>query len=85
MLEFEPHYDSASSDQRKDVTTFKGLPAPVSGKYTVHLGNSSYTTGITSINKDSQQKNNSYDLQGRAVNSPTNGIYINNGRKAIVK
>lgn len=85
MLEFEPHYDSASSDLRKDVTTFKGLPAPVSGKYTVHLGNSSYTTGITGINKDSQQKNNSYDLQGRAVNSPTNGIYINNGRKAIVK
>ena len=85
MLEFEPHYDSASSDLRKDVTTFKGLPAPASGKYTVHLGNSSYTTGITGINKDSQQKNNSYDLQGRAVNSPTNGIYINNGRKAIVK
>ena len=84
MLEFEPQGDGNSA-LRKDVTTFKGLPAPVSGKYTVHLGNNSYTTGITGINKDSQQKNNSYDLQGRAVNSPTNGIYINNGRKAIVK
>ena len=84
MLEFEPQGEGNSA-LRKDVTTFKGLPAPVSGKYTVHLGNSSYTTGITGINKDSQQKNNSYDLQGRAVNSPTNGIYINNGRKAIVK
>ena len=84
MLEFEPQMDGNSA-LRKDVSTFKGLPAPVSGKYTVHLGNSSYTTGITGINKVSQQKNNSYDLQGRAVNSPTNGIYINNGRKAIVK
>ena len=84
MLEFEPQMDGNSA-LRKDVTTFKGLPAPISGKYTVHLGNSSYTTGITGINKDSQQKNNSYDLQGRVVNSPTNGIYINNGRKAIVK
>jgi hypothetical protein len=84
MLEFEPQMDGNSA-LRKDVTTFKGLPAPVSGKYTVHLGNSSYTTGITGVSKVSQQKNNSYDLQGRAVNSPTNGIYINNGRKAIVK
>ena len=84
MLEFEPHWEGNSA-LRKDVTTFKGLPAPVSGKYTVHLGNNSYTTGITGVSKDSQQKNNSYDLQGRAVNSPTNGIYINNGRKAIVK
>lgn len=87
--ELEPQVDGGNSALRKDVTTFKGLPAPVSGKYTVHLGNSSYTTGtttgITDISKVSQQKHNSYDLQGRAINSPTNGIYINNGRKAIVK
>ena len=89
MLEFEPHYDSASSDLRKDVTTFKGLPAPASGKYTIHLGNSSYTTGtttgITDISKVSQLNNYSYDLQGRAVDNPAKGIYIHNGRKAIVK
>jgi hypothetical protein len=85
MLEFEPQGEGNSA-LRKDVTTFKGLPAPVSGKYTVHLGNNSYTTGITGVSKvSSLHENNSYDLQGRAVNSPTNGIYINNGRKAIVK
>lgn len=87
--ELEPQVDGGNSALRKDVTTFKGLPAPVSGKYTVHLGNSSYTTGtttgITDISKVSQQKHNSYDLQGRAVDNPAKGIYIHNGRKAIVK
>lgn len=87
--ELEPQVDGGNSALRKDVTNFKGLPAPVSGKYTVHLGNSSYTTGtttgITDISKVSQQKHNSYDLQGRAVDNPAKGIYIHNGRKAIVK
>lgn len=47
-----------------------------------------YEANITSIRLPKAQsgsKNSYYDLQGRAVNSPTKGIYINNGRKAIVK
>ncbi len=47
-----------------------------------------YEANIASIRLPKAQsgsKNSYYDLQGRAVNSPTKGIYINNGRKAIVK
>ena len=47
-----------------------------------------YEANITSIRLPKAQsgsENSYFDLQGRTVNNPTNGIYINNGRKAIVK
>lgn len=48
-----------------------------------------FMEGITGINEIEQQKQNAglwYDLQGRRIIQPTKaGIYLNNGRKVIVK
>ena len=47
-----------------------------------------YEADITSIRIPQIQNiygNYSYDLQGRAVNNPSKGVYIHNGRKVIVK
>ncbi len=41
-------------------------------------------TGISDVNTDKQyQDDRTYDMQGRIVKTPTNGIYIKNGRKFV--
>ena len=42
-------------------------------------------TGIKTIATDSRNNGQIYDLSGRKVQKPTRGIYIQNGRKLIVK
>lgn len=42
-------------------------------------------TGIDSINLDATQGGAIYDLMGRKVINPANGIYIQNGKKFVVK
>ncbi len=45
------------------------------------------TTGIEDVydNNDTHRSNLYYDLQGRAVEHPTRGIYIHNGKKVFIK
>ena len=43
------------------------------------------TTGIEDINRETITNNRYYDLQGRRVENPTNGIYIVNGKKVVIK
>ena len=46
----------------------------------------SETTGVSSLHMTDKDGNVSiYDLQGRKVTQPTKGIYIQSGRKAIIK
>jgi hypothetical protein len=60
-----------------DATTGKVLNANVA-----KVGNS---TGIT-ISEMSQKPVATYfDLQGRRVAKPAKGLYINNGRKVVIK
>ena len=60
-----------------DATTGKVVNANVA-----KVGNS---TGIT-INELSQKPAATYfDLQGRRVAKPAKGLYINNGRKVVIK
>ena len=40
-------------------------------------------TGIKTI--DAEHSDSWFDLQGRRVNVPTKGVYINNGRKRVIK
>ena len=42
-------------------------------------------TAIENVNAEEMQNNVIYDLQGRRVNEPANGIFIINGKKVIVK
>lgn len=86
--EFEPHVDGGDYAWRRDVITFKDLPAPASGSYTIHIGNNTYTTnstttGIVNVGTSSSgHTGDLYDLQGRKLKSePANSIYIKDGRK----
>ena len=42
-------------------------------------------TGITTPNTAVRVSNATYDLQGRRVEAPTKGLYIQNGKKVYVK
>ncbi len=80
--EFEPCPDGGTLFMKRDEATFKNVPAPASGKYTVHVGGSSYETGISSIGASSKSADGLYDLQGRRLQTqPEKGIYIKDGRK----
>ena len=60
-----------------DYTTGKVLNANVA-----KVGNS---TGITISEMSQKSDANYFDLQGRRVAKPAKGLYINNGRKVVVK
>ena len=42
-------------------------------------------TGISNIVETSSTKDKIYDLSGRAIKKPLKGIYIQNGKKYVVK
>ena len=42
-------------------------------------------TDINGVKEQIAENNTVYDLQGRKVENPTNGIYIVNGKKVFVK
>ena len=43
------------------------------------------TTGIVNARREDEDISTSFDLQGRKVDNPTNGLYIVNGKKFLVK
>ena len=43
------------------------------------------TTGIENVNRETITNNRYYDLQGRHVAQPTKGLYIVNGKKAVIR
>lgn len=43
------------------------------------------TTGIVNAKGENEDISTSFDLQGRKVDNPTNGLYIVNGKKFLVK
>lgn len=81
-----PMVDIQVCDLVEDVITFNGLPAPASGKYTIHYDNNNYTTGIENISNIPDLNGGMYDMQGRRLLSqPTKGIYIKDGKKHYAK
>ena len=42
-------------------------------------------TGIGDVKADNENATTVYDLNGRAVENPTKGIYIINGKKLLLK
>lgn len=43
------------------------------------------TTGINTVHGLGIKANGTYDLQGRKIENPKKGLYINNGKKVVVK
>ena len=64
---------------RQDGTTYK--PADCTATVSV----TDATTGISAIGADGEGATEIYDLSGRAVENPTSGIYIIDGKKVVVK
>ena len=86
LRELNPQVDGGNYELMKDVATFQGLPAPASGKYTIHVGNNEYSTGVDNVRMTSQSKGGIYDLQGRKLLSqPSKGLYISDGQKIYAK
>ena len=65
--------------------SFHSASGTFDGRFTIRLGNGD-VTGITE-NKDAKLwiEESVYDLQGRRINEPQKGLYIKNGKKAIIK
>jgi len=70
------------------------LATPATGSMAIRFGNNQATatikliggtTGIHAIGSDAKKDNNFYTLQGVRVDHPTKGIYIQNGKKIIIK
>ena len=84
--EMDPLAGLTTSAFSKDVITFQGLPAPASGKYTIHIGEEEYSTGVDNVRMTSQSKGGIYDLQGRKLLSqPSKGLYISDGQKIYAR
>ena len=86
LWEMLPQVDGGTSTLLEDVATFKGLPAPASGKYTIHIGEEEYSTGVDNVRMTSPSKGGIYDLQGRKLLSqPSKGLYISDGQKIYAR
>lgn len=70
------------------------LSTPASGSMAIRFGNNqatavikliSMTTGISTVRKTQSADDTFYNLQGARVDNPTKGIYIQNGKKVVIK
>ena len=75
--------------QKQDLGAVVGTiqtTVPSHGVKLFRLGNKANTDGIKNLTPTlSQGEGAIYDLSGRRVSEPTKGIYINNGKKIMVK
>ena len=82
--EFEPHADGESLALRKDIMTFHGLPAPMSGRYTIHIDDNMYETHIGKIGFVPCPHDSLYDLRGIRVHSQQKrGVIIKKRQKLV--
>ena len=64
--------------------TFYANKGNFEGRFALRFGNGE-VTGIKAIASDSNNADNWYNLKGQRVNAPTKGLYIQNGKKTVVK
>ena len=64
--------------------TFDVEQGTIEGRFAIRLGLGD-VTGIKSIERDFNNGENYYDLQGRKIDQPAKGVYINNGKKVVVR
>lgn len=84
--ELEPHVDSGTLAIRKDVVIFDRLPVPESGIYTVHIDDNCYTTNISNLINKNKSTDSYYNINGQCMCvKPEKGVYIQSGKKYVVK
>ena len=64
--------------------TFDAEQGTIEGRFAIRLGVGD-VTGIKSIERDFNNGANYYDLQGRKIDQPAKGVYINNGKKVVIQ
>ncbi len=64
--------------------TFNADKGTIEGRFAIRLGNGE-TTGIKAVEGTTSTSTEYYDLQGRRISQPQKGVYINNGKKVVVK
>lgn len=89
LWELDPATGAAYVVRHKYTAYFYGLPAPQGGEYKMHFNRpdpSSDTENLTNVSCNKQTDSPIFDLQGRKqASSPKEGIYIQEGRKRVVK
>lgn len=85
MEEMSPNLACPLSE-KIDTITFDGVPAPITGQYTLHVGDDTYSTGIRPVMRSPQSSHRIYDAQGRQLPAkPKRGLYIQDGVKYNVR
>lgn len=64
--------------------TFQATKGTVEGRFAVRFGNGD-VTGVKSVAGDGKDAGNWYNMKGQRVSAPAKGIYIQNGKKTVVK
>ena len=75
------------SEIRLDGTegyTFLATKGIIEGRFAVRFGNGD-VTGIKGVTNDGKDADNWYNLNGQRINAPAKGIFIQNGKKTVVK
>ena len=92
VWELNPGTEAAYVVWYRDIAYYYGLPVPQSGKYTMHFNmderpadESTKIVNVTDATLKEKPNSSFYDLTGRPVSAPTKGIYIQNGKKVLVK
>ncbi|MBO7239855.1 MAG: leucine-rich repeat protein [Bacteroidaceae bacterium] len=62
-----------------------GLPVTMPAKDIVLIAIFTDVTGVDDVKSEIGKVKTIYDLNGRAVENPTNGIYVVNGKKVLIK
>ena len=75
------------SEIRLDGTegySFLATKGIIEGRFAVRFGNGD-VTGIKGVANDAKDAGNWYNLNGQRINAPAKGIFIQDGKKAVVK
>jgi hypothetical protein len=75
------------SEIRLDGTegyTFQATKGIIEGRFAVRFGNGD-VTGIKGVAGNGKDAGNWYNLNGQRVNAPAKGIFIQDGKKTVVK
>jgi hypothetical protein len=67
-----------------DGYTFTAEQGLILGRFAIRIGEGD-VTGIRTIDNDAMRSGTFYDLNGIRVEEPAKGIYIQNGKKVVVK
>lgn len=78
-------YKVAESGQLGGRKAYLQLPTAASAAKSISFAFDDNTTSIKYVETTDNAKNVYYDLQGRKVLNPTKGLYINNGKKVVIK